>query len=67
MNSLNLVVQVVDAAGSVIWAHGRVAGQRTGISSTSYAADGTLAAVEDALQLAQEQARGESTLSHDAN
>lgn len=67
MDAENLMVQVVDAAGAVIWAHGNVNGQRCGVSNSAYLADGTLTAVNGALQLAVEQVRGESGRSHNVD
>lgn len=65
---MNLTVQVVDADGSVVWAHGRDAsGHRSGVTSRDYPNDGTLKAVRSALAQATDQASAEALGADDPN
>lgn len=59
MDADNLMVQVVNGDGEVVWAYGVERGQRGGITSRSYASDGSLAKISAALDTAQHQAQAE--------
>lgn len=59
-------VQVTDLSGQVIWSHGVSAeGHRTGITSSTYPCDGTLALVLQALEVATDQVKAESLRTDD--
>lgn len=56
-------VQIRDQTGDVIWSRNSIGG----ITSTSYGASGILQKIEQALELALEQCRGELAVSDDAD